>query len=838
MSKSCCDHSHSAAIKTVSKNTIGQHEPHHDSPCCAGNTTCGSAPYLAPPLAHHLANDALAQSEDNPPSLASCHDQHCGCTAATHQHLAPSADLLVDPLVNPLIDPQVNAPTDILTEPVTAQALPTHRHSWHVVGMDCPSCARKVETAVSRVAGVVQARVLFATEKLVVDLAPGLCPDLVTAAVLAAGFQLKESNQGATADLATEQGSSLHPRQRALGRAIAAYWQPLSLAGFMLIAALLPTALSQPLFIFATLWGLWPIAGKAWALTKSGSPFAIETLMTVAALGALLLGETAEAATVLLLFMLGEHLEAYAAGRARAGVTALMALVPNKAMRIRPALPDQGAQEVREEVAVDQLRPGDIIEIAPGARLPADACLLDALGAFDESALTGESIPVEHRQGDTVPAGSLAADRLVRLEVVSEPGNNAIDRILHLIEEAQSQRAPIERFIDRFSRAYTPAIMLFALLVMLVPPLAFGQSWDEWIYRALTLLLIGCPCALVISTPAAVTSALAAASRQGVLIKGGAALERLAHINTLAFDKTGTLTLGQPQLRELVSLNGQPDAELLALAAAIEQGSHHPLARAIVANATKQQLTLAKAEALRALPGMGVEGRIDGILWQLLAPSRITTLTTEQLARTAALEQQGQTVVVLCQIQQQQVLPAALLALRDEIRPEAAAALRELQRLGLSSIMLTGDNPRTAQAIATELGIGWRAGLLPQNKVEEIAKLAATHKVAMIGDGINDAPAMKRASIGIAMGGGTDVALETADAALTHNQLGGIATMIRLSRAALANIHQNIALALGLKAIFLVTSVFGITGLWIAVLADTGATALVTINALRLLRKR
>lgn len=722
-------------------------------------------------------------------------------------------------------------------DPLVAPEQGNSRHSWQVLGMDCPSCARKIETAVSRVSGVQQARVLFATEKLVVDLAPGLSPDPVTAAVLAAGFQLKGESAGKQA-AGREQASqptllgNLFGKE--LGNFLAKYWQPLSLAGLMLVAALLPSEIGKPLFTLATLWGLWPISRKAWALTKSGSPFAIETLMTVAALGALFLGETAEAAMVLLLFMLGEHLEAYAAGRARAGVTALMALVPDKALRIRTT----AEGEVREEIAADQLRPGDIIEIAPGARLPADARLLDELGAFDESALTGESIPVERRQGDKVPAGSLAADRVLRLEVVSEPGNNAIDRILHLIEEAESQRAPIERFIDRFSRWYTPAMMLIALLVVIVSPLAFGQSWDEWIYRGLALLLIGCPCALVISTPAAVTSALAAATRQGALIKGGAALERLAHIDTVAFDKTGTLTLGKPQLTELVSLNGQPETELLALAAAIEQGSHHPLARAVVANATEQGLTLTEARDLRALPGMGVEGRINGELWQLLAPSRVATLNMEQQTRIGSLERQGKTVVVLCQSSGDQALPVALLALRDQIRPEAAAALQELNRLGLNSIMLTGDNPNAAEAIATELGMGWRAGLLPENKVEEIAKLASTRKVAMIGDGINDAPAMKRASIGIAMGGGTDVALETADAALTHNQLGGIAAMIRLSRAALANIHQNIALALGLKAIFLVTSLLGITGLWIAVLADTGATALVTANALRLLRKR
>lgn len=810
MSKSCCSHSHAAPIKAIGKAAPHQHEHGHDSHCCdnAAPVSCsaGTASHA------HQEQGVNESPGDEEPPRGSCQSQGCCDSQPAHDHSDHAGH-----------DHQSVADSP---EPLASPTQNSRRHSWQVLGMDCPSCARKIETAVGRVAGVQQARVLFATEKLVVDLAPGLSPDPVTAAVLAAGFRLKGEASAKAAD-----DKHRSPWLTTLGNLFGKYGQPLSLAALMLVAALLPAQFGQPLFTLATLWGLWPVARKAWALTRSGSPFAIETLMTVAALGALFLGETAEAAMVLLLFMLGEHLEAYAAGRARAGVTALMALVPDQALRIRTT----AEGEIREEVAADELRPGDIIEIAPGARLPADARLLDPLGAFDESALTGESIPVERRQGDKVPAGSLAADRVLRLEVVSEPGNNAIDRILHLIEEAESQRAPIERFIDRFSRWYTPAMMLVALLVMLVPPLAFGQGWDEWIYRALALLLIGCPCALVISTPAAVTSALAAATRQGALIKGGAALERLAHIDTVAFDKTGTLTLGKPQLTELTSLDGRPEAELLALAAAIEQGSHHPLARAVVAAASEQELTLANARDLRALPGMGVEGRIDGALWQLLAPSRVPALGEALEGQIAALERQGKTVILLCRMGE---APSALLALRDQIRPDAAAALRELRELGLQSIMLTGDNPRAAEAIAGELGMEWRASLLPQGKVEEIAWLAKTRKVAMIGDGINDAPAMKRASIGIAMGGGTDVALETADAALTHNQLGGLAAMIRLSRAALANIHQNIALALGLKAIFLVTSLLGITGLWIAVLADTGATALVTANALRLLRKR
>ncbi|MCE9853639.1 zinc/cadmium/mercury/lead-transporting ATPase [Shewanella chilikensis] len=713
---------------------------------------------------------------------------------------------------------------DSATEINTVRLAQGEQHQWQILGMDCASCARKVETAVSRVSGVCSARVVFATEKLLVELTPGVSPQGIVDAVSAAGFKLKQQTQagkeGPKPGSASWLGKYWQPK----------YWQPLSLALLMLLAALAPASISPGLFTLATVWGLLPIARKAWALIRSGTPFAIETLMTVAAIGALLLGETAEAAMVLLLFMLGEQLESFAAGRARAGVSALMALVPDKALRLNDGQ--------RQEVAASELRPGDIIEVAPGARLPADAELLDALAAFDESALTGESIPVERIKGERVAAGCLAADRLVKMQVVSEPGSNAIDRILHLIEEAEGQRAPIERFIDKFSRWYTPAIMLLAVMTVLLPPLLYAEPWEQWIYRGLTLLLIGCPCALVISTPAAVTSALAAATRQGALIKGGAALEALAHVDTVAFDKTGTLTEGKPEVTLVESLTEQDATKWLRVAAAIELGSHHPLAQAIVNHAKEQRLELPGAEAIRVLPGMGVEGRVDSQNWRLLAPSRLPSLTPELLQRVTELEQQGQTLVVLCDAEQEPPRPVAIIALRDQLRVEAAEAIAKLRRLGIDSIMLTGDNPRTAKAIAEELAIDWRAGLLPEDKVSEVAALAEHRNVAMTGDGINDAPAMKRARIGIAMGGGTDAALETADAALTHNQLGGVAAMIHLARATLSNIRQNIALALGLKAIFLVTSLLGITGLWLAVMADTGATVLVTANALRLLRKR
>lgn len=683
--------------------------------------------------------------------------------------------------------------------------------------MDCPSCAKKIENAVTAVPGVDSARVLFATEKLVVD-AQNDISQRVQDAVAQAGFTLL--GIGGQPQPAPESASRFAP-----------YAPLLLLTALMILSWALDRINPQwgsVAFIATTLVGLAPIARKALRLIRSGTPFAIETLMSVAAIGALFIGATAEAAMVLLLFMVGELLESYAANRARRGITALMALVPEEAVLLN------GSQ--RRRVPVGSLRPGDVIEIAPGARLPADAELINPFASFDESALTGESVPVERQQGEKVAAGSLSVDQSVQMKVVSEPGKNAIDRILQLIEEAEERRAPIERFLDRFSRYYTPAIMLLSLAVILLPPLLFSQPWETWIYRGLTLLLIGCPCALVISTPAAITSGLAAATRRGSLIKGGAALEQLGQVQTIAFDKTGTLTEGKPTVTDALPIGALSEQQLLTLAAAVEAGSHHPLAQAIVRRAEQYGAPLPLADNRRALAGVGIEGQLDGKTLRISAPAKLAPglLDATWQTRLEQLENEGKTVVVALEDNQ----PVGLLALRDTLRSDARQAIDALGQLGINGVMLTGDNPRAAAAIARELGIDYRAGLLPEDKVTAVTELSRLRPTAMLGDGINDAPAMKAASIGIAMGSGTDVALETADAALTHNRLLGIAEMVRISRATHANIRQNITIALGLKGIFLVTSLLGITGLWLAVLADSGATALVTLNAIRLLKTR
>lgn len=790
------------------------HEHTHTSNCCGSKSACttgGKSESQAHQSHDHTAHDHSEHEHpehDDDESRAHGHAPHDhahsehGHDHAGHEHAHGSC-----------CSHDHAAPDDTALPELSG----SQRYNWQVEGMDCPSCARKIETAVLKIAAVTQAKVMFATEKLVVDAAGDVRAD-VTSAVQQAGFVLWDLNGSSAAPKKKEEQSLL---KQATPMLILAVLIALSYA-----LEFVNPEFGKYAFIASTLIGLFPIAKSSLRLIRSGTPFAIETLMTVAAVGAIIIGATEEAAMVILLFLLGEMLESYAAGRARRGVSALMALVPEDAVVIKDG------QKVSGPVA--QLRPGDIIEIAPGGRLPTDAELLSEFASFDESALTGESVPVERAQGEKVAAGSLSVDRAVQMKVVSEQGQNAIDRILTLIEEAEERRAPIERFIDRFSRYYTPMIMLFSALVIVIPPLFMGQEWYPWIYRGLTLLLIGCPCALVISTPAAITSALAAATRRGALIKGGAALEQLGTVTTVALDKTGTLTEGKPQVTDIVALNSHSDADVLTFASAVESGSHHPLAKAILERTEALGLTITEAENRKAHAGKGVEGELSGVTILVSAPGKLADglLTDAAAAEVTRLENEGKTVVAVVAGNRL----TGLIAMQDTLRSDAIEAISQLKAMGVSAVMLTGDNPRAAAAIAGTIGMDFRAGLMPEDKVKAVMALNNEHHTMMVGDGINDAPAMKAASIGVAMGSGTDVALETADAALTHNRLTGIAEVITLSRATRKIIRENITIALGLKAVFLVTTLMGLTGLWVAVLADSGATALVTANAVRLLR--
>lgn len=578
-------------------------------------------------------------------------------------------------------------------------------------------------------------------------------------------------------------------------------------------------------FVAACLIGVAPVAKRAFAALRAGMPFTIEMLMTIAAAGALVIGAAEEAALVVFLFAVGEVLEGVAANRARASIKALGDLVPKTAI-----VEDNGGTRV---VAAADLAVGQTVLVRPGDRVPADGDIIDGVSGIDEAPVTGESVPKNKGIGEPVFAGSINVDAALRVKVTKAATDNTIARIIRLVEEAQEARAPTERFIDRFSRYYMPAIVGLALLVAVVPPLLFSGEWNIWIYRALALLLIGCPCALVISVPASIASTLAAGARRGLLLKGGVVIEEAAKTSLVAFDKTGTLTVGRPQVTDVAGI-GATEEEVLRLAASVETGSSHPLAEAILARAEKLGIKASPATAAKAIPGKGVQAQVDGASVFVGSPRFASESGAAHPDATAAidrLEGEGKTVAAVFKAGR----IVGLIALRDEARDDAKSAIAELKAMGIGAVMLTGDNGRTGAAIAGALGMDHRAELLPDDKVAEIRRLSAEKTVMMVGDGINDAPALAASSVGVAMGSGTDVALETADGALLRSRVADVPRLIRLSRAAMANIRQNVTIALGLKAVFLVTSVLGYTGLWVAILADTGATVIVTLNALRML---
>lgn len=602
-----------------------------------------------------------------------------------------------------------------------------------------------------------------------------------------------------------------------------------ALALAYLIGFLFP-ALEEIAFLCALSVGLIPIMRRAYAGAKERNPFTIEMLMTIAAVGAFFIGAAQEAAMVVLLFLIGEMLEGIAARKANASIQGLAALIPKTAF-----LEENGATK---EVPAETLFVGAIILVRPGDRIAADGEIIEGQSAVDEAPVTGESVPKQKMTGDQVFAGTINGDGVLRVRVSAMATDNTIARIIRLVEEAQESKSPTERFIGRFSRYYTPCVLLLGALVAAVPPLFMGAAWDEWIYKGLAILLIGCPCALVISTPAAVAAGLAAGARRGLLMKGGAVLEGMRVVTHVALDKTGTITEGKPVVTDVVGL-GQTAQDVLSLAAAIETGSSHPLALAIVAKAMTDGVSILPATEAKAIAGKGVTGMVNGQSIYLCSPSTaqdMAAFTAEQMAQIEAFNDDGKTVSILMVDQQ----IAGLLAIRDEPRADAFEGLKALADAGITTLMLTGDNQRTAQAIGKRMGITEiHAQMMPEDKQRIVTELQNQGKiVAKIGDGINDAPALAAANIGIAMGGGTDVALETADAAILHGRVMDIFNMVSLSNSVMNNIWQNISISIGLKIVFFITTILGITGLWPAILADTGATVLVTANAMRLLRWR
>eukprot|EP00873_Tetraselmis_striata_P031950 jgi/Tetstr1/452214/TSEL_039250.t1 len=697
---------------------------------------------------------------------------------------------------------------------------------FRVGGMDCANCASKVENAVSRLPGVTEVGASYTARSMTVT-HTGVPVAAIRKAVKAVGYAAAPADAAmeTKADHADDHFKFEDVPWWRTRKAMLTLSCGSSLAVAYLVGRLDP-AIGHLAFLIALLVGLVPIGRRAISGAMHGTPFSIETLMSIAAIGAVFIGATEEAATVVLLFLVGELLEGLAAGRARASIRGLTDLVP------KTALVERNGET--EEVQADALRIGDILIVRPGDRIAADGDILEGSSAIDEAPVTGESVPNAKGVGAAVFAGTINIDAVLRVNVTAAAADNTIARVVKLVEEAQESKAPTERFIDRFSKVYTPGVLVVGALVATAPPALFGGSWNEWIYKGLAVLLIGCPCALVISTPAAIAAGLSAGARRGLLLKGGAVLEGLRNITAVAFDKTGTLTAGKPVVTDIVAFD-RTESQLLSMAAALETGSSHPLAMAILAKAKEAKAPVPPAFGAKALAGKGVSGNLGGVEVLLASPSAVaeTVAVPDDLdGRIAAFNDEGKTVSVL--LANNQV--AGLFAIRDEARLDAVVGLKALRDAGIATVMLTGDNLRTATVIGTELGIEVKAELMPQDKQQIVREMRATGQVvAKVGDGINDAPALAAADIGIAMGGGTDVALETADAAVLHGRVSDIPAMIDLSKATMGNIRQNIIIALGLKAVFLVTTIVGITGLWPAVLADTGATVLVTANAMRLL---
>jgi Cd2+/Zn2+-exporting ATPase len=618
----------------------------------------------------------------------------------------------------------------------------------------------------------------------------------------------------------------------------------LIVSGILVTAALIanwskaPDSLVAALSIAAMLAGGWFLLPKAWQAIKRMRPD-INLLVVIAAMGASIIGEWVEAAAVVFLFGVAEWLEGWADRRARRAVEALLEIAPKLATVKR--------EGKYTDVPVEEVKVEETVAVKSGMGIPLDGVVLSGESAVNQAPITGESVPADKKPGDTVFAGTVNGEGSLEIRVTKASGDTTLARIIRLVEEAQEQKAPTQRFVDVFARYYTPAVTVIALLVFLLPPLLLHGDWSEWLYRACVLLIIACPCALVISTPVSIVAGLTALAKQGVLVKGGAHLESIGKLKALALDKTGTITEGKPKVQSLDILGTSTKSEILWIAAAVDSHSSHPIAKAVVKYAERQGTVFPRATNYVARSGRGAEGVIEGHAY-FVGNHRFThelgVCTPEAESRLSAIESKGQSVVVVghrphgaCK---GEIL--GIIAVGDTVRTNAVEAIRSLHAAGVTTVvMLSGDNQRTADAIAKQVGIDEaRGNLLPEDKVAAVKALREEHgSVGMVGDGVNDAPAMATATIGIAMGGaGTDAAIETADVTLMTDDLAKIAATIRLSRRTMGIIRFNITFALGLKALFLALTLMRHASLWLAILADTGATLLVVANALRLLRSQ
>ncbi|UVK93444.1 heavy metal translocating P-type ATPase [Pseudomonas atacamensis] len=694
--------------------------------------------------------------------------------------------------------------------------------SFRIEAMDCPTEQTLIQNKLGKLAGVQQLefnlinRVLGVTHNL-----PGTEP--ITDAIKSLGMHAEPLEAGVDAPAPA---------------AVKKHWWPLALSGVTALGAeVIHFTSAAPDWVVAIVALVSILSGglgtykKGWIALKNRN-LNINALMSIAVTGAILIGQWPEAAMVMFLFTVAELIEARSLDRARNAISGLMQMTPEQAT----VLQADGNWREQEVKSVDL---GARVRVKPGERIALDGAVVSGSSTIDQAPITGESLPVEKTVGDKVFAGTINQAGSLEYTVTAAANNSTLARIIHAVEQAQGARAPTQRFVDQFSKIYTPAVFVFALAVAIIPPLFMGAAWFDWIYRALVLLVVACPCALVISTPVTIVSGLAAAARKGILVKGGVYLEGGFKLDYLALDKTGTITHGKPVQTDYLSLDPTADASAPAIAAALAGRSDHPVSLAIANAAVDKDFAALTVDNFAALGGRGVKGDINGQTYHL-GNHRLAEelgLCSPQLEeKLFALEKQGKSVVLLLD----KSGPLALFAVADTVKETSREAIRQLHELGVKTLMLTGDNVHTAQAIAAQVGIDEARGdLLPTDKLQAIEDLYKQgHRVGMVGDGINDAPALARAEIGFAMAAaGTDTAIETADVALMDDDLRKIPAFISLSRNTASILKQNIALALVIKAIFLAVTFAGLATMWMAVFADMGVSLLVVFNGLRLLRK-
>jgi Cd2+/Zn2+-exporting ATPase len=716
--------------------------------------------------------------------------------------------------------PKASEPTLIqLTEAPSADA---RLSSFRIEAMDCPTEQSLIQNKLGKLTGVQQLefnlinRVLGVTHNLA-STAP------IVDAIKALGMHAEPLEQGAEAPASAPEKKS---------------WWPLALSGVgALVAEVIHFTAAAPNWVVAVIALISILSGglgtykKGWIALKNFN-LNINALMSIAVTGAILIGQWPEAAMVMFLFTVAELIEAKSLDRARNAISGLMQMTPEQAT----VLQADGTWVTQDVKAIDL---GARVRVRPGERIALDGEVLAGNSSIDQAPITGESLPVEKTIGDKVFAGTINQAGSLEYAVTAAANNSTLARIIHAVEQAQGARAPTQRFVDTFSKIYTPAVFILALAVAVIPPLFMNALWFDWIYRALVLLVVACPCALVISTPVTIVSGLAAAARKGILVKGGVYLEGGYKLDYLALDKTGTITHGKPVQTDYLSLDPTADASAPAIAAALAGRSDHPVSLAIANAAVDKQFAPLVVDNFEALGGRGVRGEINGQLYHLGNHRLVEDLGLCSPAleeKLSALEKQGKSVVLLLD----QSGPLALFAVADTVKESSREAIRQLHELGIKTLMLTGDNVHTAQAIAAQVGIDEARGdLLPTDKLQAIEALYAKgHHVGMVGDGINDAPALARSEIGFAMAAaGTDTAIETADVALMDDDLRKIPAFIQLSRQTSSILKQNIALALVIKAIFLGVTFAGLATMWMAVFADMGVSLLVVFNGLRLLRK-